>query len=302
MKHLQLLAVIYIGSLSIGTVIPAKAQVITQWNFNSTVAAPDNSPAPTTGSGTAISLGMTNTYSYTGTTATNSVTSDDILSQAGTADTSFSEYGWRIRGAYQSTGVAPNNGTVSHSSDVNGWNLSAPEYSQGAEFDASTVGYSNINVAFDWYSTTQGIRDLQFQYNLNTANSAGWTNYGGTSPTGTYIATPNDYYNAPGSPTITLNLSSITGASNDATFGIRLVSAYDSTGNLGDTYASASLTTGGVTQAYNNNSGNWRFGNITFSGTAEATPEPESYALALCAAALFSAIHFFRKEKSASLR
>ena len=231
------------------------ATTITAWTFSSTIATADNSPAATTGTGTATTLGMTNTYNG-GNTAF-----DDVLSTAGTANTAFSEYTWRIRGAQTPTGH-------------NGWANAAAQYSQGIELDTSTVGYTNVSFSFDWYSTTQGIRDLQFQYNLNVNNASGWTNFGGTSATGTYIAASNDFYNAPGSPAITVNLSSIAGASNDANFGIRLVSAYDSTGHIAG-YASAALSSG-LTVAYNNSSGNWRFDNLVFSGTAAAVPLPAS--------------------------
>lgn len=255
MKHN--LKIITLAAMLLLTGALAQAQTtITGWSFTSTVAAPDNSPAPTTGTGTAATLGMTNPYNG-GNTA-----SDDVVSTAGTANSSFSEDTWRIRGAQTPTGH-------------NGWANAAPQYSQGLELDASTAGYQNIGFSFDWYSTTQGIRDLQFQYNLNTANSGGWVNFGGTSPTGTYIATPNDYYNAPGSPTISINLSSITGANNDPNFGVRLVSAYDSTGNI-DGYAGATLVSG-MTQAYNNSSGNWRFDNLDITGTA--VPEPSVMSL-----------------------
>ena len=111
---------------------------------------------------------------------------------------------------------------------------------------------------------------MQFQYNTNINNAAGWTSFGGTSPTGTYIAVSNDYYNAPGAPTINVDLSSIAGANNDSNFGVRLVSAFDSTGNVPNDYAGAALT-GGLTTIYNNSSGNWRFDNLTVSGI----PVPE---------------------------
>ena len=52
------------------------AAVITQWSFTAAASAPDNSPAPSTGSGTALTLGMTNSYN-TGNTA-----SDDVVSTA----------------------------------------------------------------------------------------------------------------------------------------------------------------------------------------------------------------------------
>ncbi|MGD0767903.1 MAG: PEP-CTERM sorting domain-containing protein [Tepidisphaeraceae bacterium] len=241
----------------------ASATVITQWSFSATVAAPDNSPSPSTGVGTATTLGMTNSYN-TGNTA-----SDDVLSTPGTAIPSFSEYTWRIRGAQSPAG---DNGWATYQGGAG-----APEYSQGLELDSSTAGYQNIQFAFDWYSTTQGIRDLQFQYNTNVSNASGWTNFGGTSPTGTYIATSNDFYNAAIPPgTITVDLSSISGANNDPNFGIRLVSAFDSTGNVVDDYAAAKLS-GGKTVIYNNNSGNWRFDNLTFSGTV--VPEPASASL-----------------------
>jgi hypothetical protein len=247
-----------VGSLIEGSL---QAQTIAAWNFSAVQAAPITTLAATTGSGTLNLIGFTS-----------SAPSGDVLSTAGTANTSFSEYTLRVRNA------------------SGGWSLTAPEYSQGLELDASTVGYQNLNFSFDWYTTTQGIRDLQVQYNLNTANASGWTDIGGTSPTGTYIATPNDYYNAPGSPTISLNLSSITGAANDSSFGIRLVSAYDSTGHTAS-YASATLASG-VTQAYNGTSGNWRFGNLDLTGTAlTAVPEPAAYPmLAMGAAAIVGLI------------
>lgn len=246
---------------------------ISQWQFTAANAGPINSPAPTVGTGSAITLGMTNSFNGGNTAA------DDITSTPGTANPSFSEYAWRIRGAQTPAGH-------------NGWANAAPQYSQGIELDASTVGFQNIAFSFDWYSTTQGIRDLQFQYNTNVNNAAGWTNFGGTSATGTYIAVSNDWYNASSTstnPAITINLGSIAGASNDANFGIRLVSAYDSTGNVSG-YASAALTSG-HTVAYNNTSGNWRFDKLTFSGTAiAAVPEPKSYALALVALGVIGGI------------
>lgn len=247
-------------ALGLAALAPAApAAVITQWSFTAVASAPDNSPAPSMGTGTAITLGMTNSYN-TGNTA-----SDDIVSTASpTNGNGITQDAWRIRGAQSPTGD-------------NGWATAAAgaaEYSQGIELDVSTVGYTGIQFGFDWYSTNQGIRDLQVQYNTNINNPGGWTNIGGTSPTGTYIAVPNDWYSA-AHPEISIDLSSIAGASNDPNFGVRLVSAFDSTGNVPNDYAGATLT-GGLTTIYNNNSGNWRFDNLTISGTA---PEPASLSL-----------------------
>ena len=69
----------------------------------------------------------------------------------------------------------------------NGWATAAAgaaEYTQGIELDTSTVGHSNIVFSFDWYATSQSIRDLQVQYNTNTTNPNGWTNYHRPQPHG----------------------------------------------------------------------------------------------------------------------
>ena len=146
------------------------------------------------------------------------------------AQTTIAENTWRIRGLN------------------NGWSLAAPQDSQGVQLDASTVGFTGINFSFDWYSTTQGVRDLQFQYslNVNTANPT-WVTYGGTTASQTYISPGNDFY-ADQTSEINVNLSSITGANNDANFGVRLVSAYDSTGGTSQ-YASAALTDTAISSA-----------------------------------------------------
>ena len=73
---------------------------------------------------------------------------------------------------------------------------------------------------------------------------------------------------------IAIDLSSIAGANNDPNFGIRLVAAYDSTGHLGNEFASSTLSSGQTVQ-YNGTSGNWRFDNLTVSGTA--VPEPSRH-------------------------
>jgi hypothetical protein len=251
---------------AIRTVPAAHAQtVITQWNFTAPVSAPDNSPAPTFGNGTATMLGMTNSYTYTNATGNlategvGSVASGDILSTPGVANTSEVEDLWRIRGA---------KGTGDTGSANNGWNLSAPEYSQGVEFDVSTLGFQNISVSFDWYSTTQGVRTLQEQYTLNGST---WLNINAPLE-----AVSNDYFGTT-SPTNTINFSSITGANDDAEFGIRLVSAYDPA--FGNTTYSSAASSNTTQTIYNNNSGNWRFGNITVAGSAISVPEPATSAL-----------------------
>ncbi len=235
--------------------------IIAAWSFPAVVAAPANSPAPTTGAGTASSLGMTNTYTYASTTATNSVTNDDITAVTGTAPATTEDV-WRVRGHYVATGTAPNIGSPTNFANVNGWNLNAPQYTQGVEFDVSTLGYQTIQASFDWESTGSGVKNLQEQYNTNINNAGGWTNI--NAP---LIAHPGNYILA-----TPIDLSGIAGANNDANFGIRMVSVYDPNGAAdgltqvtdanGTHYPYASATSG----AYNNSSGNWGFDNIQITG------------------------------------
>jgi hypothetical protein len=240
----------------------AQATVITQWAFPATVAAPDNSPAPTTGVGTAISLGMDNNYTYAGGELGPSVTNDDIT-QPGSKK-QLQDFTWRIRG----------NGNVA-GPGANGWNNSAPNYTQGAEFEVSTAGASDITLSFDWYCTTQGVANMQVQYTLDdTQANPTWVNLGSD-----LIATSNNFFGAPatgGGPTNSFDLSSIAGVANDPNFAVEMVSvqpistdANFATTPAGD-YAAAA---GG---AYNNSSGNWSFGNITVAGVV---PEPASVSL-----------------------
>jgi autotransporter-associated beta strand protein len=217
-------------------------QAITTWdlsNFaNGTTLT--NSPAPSFGTGLATPLGMTNNYSYSN-GVTGSVTAADVTPQAGDP-VAPNGLCWRVRG--QNPG--------------NGWNLAAPQYTQGAQFDASTVGHSDIVFSFDWFTTTQGILDLQEQY---TTDGSTWNNVNGLQ-----LAAANGWVIG---TTIDFKALGIHGVDNNANFGVRLVSAYDPA--LG-TYEAA---TGGGT-VYNNNSGNWRFQdiNIGFSSTNVAAVAP----------------------------
>jgi hypothetical protein len=249
---------------AVGACTAAQATTITEWDFGSLAAtSPDNTPAPTTGSGTAVSLGMTNSYTYTtkgSNTGVGSVTLDDITndSPSGTSDGSNVGNGnvWRIRGAA---------GTGTTGTTNNGWNNSAPQYSQGAQFNVSTTGYSGIDLSFTWAATTQGVGNMQVQY---TTNGTTWNNIGGVlsatvdnNTTGTAGA---------GFQTDTVDFGS--DVNNDASFGIRLVSAYNPT--LVDEYASATSVVSGSPAQYNNNSGNWRIADVTVSGTVAPVPLP----------------------------
>lgn len=140
--------------------LPPTSATIARWDFDGQTGV-QNTPATSIGTGSAKSLGMTNSYTYTQTAPNvGSVATCDITATSGSSDTGTNgTRSWRVRGA----------------NPGNGWNLAAPQYSQGAEFDVSTVGYSNIALEFDWYTTAQAVRDLQVQY---TTDGSTWINVG----------------------------------------------------------------------------------------------------------------------------
>jgi hypothetical protein len=194
---------------------------------------------------------MTNTYTEDG--VNQSYSYDDITND--TNSTIGNGNVWRIRGG----------GSPTSQSGANGWSINAPEYSQGAQFNTSTAGYSNILLSFNWASTAQGIANLQVQY---TTNGSTWTNVGslltatvGNSSTGGSYQTD----------TINFGALGITSVNNDPNFGIRLVAAYNPT--LG-TYAGASSVIAGAPTDYNNSSGNWRFADVQIDTTLAPTPLP----------------------------
>jgi hypothetical protein len=271
MKATQILTSAIVAGTALLILTPQlKASTITAWTFENDAVATNNSPAPSTGSGTASAIGMTN--SYNSTTSTNT---DDVVvgksSDTGANTVADTTNTWRVRG--QTPG--------------NGWSSQAPLETQGAVFTASTVGYTGINISFDWYTTTQGEANLELQY---TTNGTTWINQpitlsgsdGGlvvltnstsaNTITGSYVS---DNLAVNGSPAgqdwFTGLTASITdpNAVNDPSFGIRMVNASTGADNV---------STAGT--PLNNSSGNWRFDNVAISGTT-AVPEPTSVVAAL---------------------
>ena len=251
----------------------SQAQVITAWNFENDAVAVNNSPAPSTGAGTASSIGM-NLYP----TPNVGVTTDDVLvgkaSDTGANGIANTTQTWRVRAQAGASGAA------------NGWSSLAPIGTQGAVFAASTVGFNSINVSFDWYATTQGEANMQLEY---TTDGVSWHNAAltlGGSDAGLVVlnnvASPNTVVGSYVSNNLLVNgapsgqdwftglTASITdpAAANDPNFAIEMVNASTGADNV---------STQGT--ALNNNSGNWRFDNIAISGVA-AAPEPSSFALA----------------------
>jgi uncharacterized protein (TIGR03437 family) len=254
MKQMVSIAALVAASLSV-----AQADVISAWTFENNAIAVNNSPAPSTGSGTAKSIGM-DVYP----TPNVGLTTDDVL--AGSAgDTGVNGNAnttqiWRVRAQAGSSGAA------------NGWSSLAPIGTQGVVFAASTAGYNNITVSFDWYATNQGVANLQLAY---TTDGSTWHNVAVNPGSSTGIALLN---NTTSANTVKGWYVSITGgagqgwftgltatitdpnAANNPKFAIEMVNASTGADNIG-----ASGT------PLNNNSGNWRFDNVTISGQSTFT-------------------------------
>lgn len=281
MKKLTQLALVAVGSAAFLAVTPAKAQIITQWTFQNDSIANNNTPAASTGTGTADAIGMTNTYGTPG----NSTNTDDVLlgTTADTGTNNNADLGneWRVRGK-----------------SGNGWSSLAPIASQGAQFFTSTSGVTSgaINISFDFYVTNQAESNMEVLYTTNGGSS--WTNLALNIGSNTNIA--NATGNASDTNTVNGAYLTVTGNSgqdwfdglnatitdpsalNDAGFGFEVVNASTGADVLG--------ASGG---AYNNSSGNWRFDNVTIS--AVATPEPSSWVLGLGACATVLALRFARR-------
>jgi hypothetical protein len=288
------------------------SNVIAGWNFNNDVntttaystipGSPsptfsvNNSPAPSTNhvmtssTPSAVALGMTNNYTYsTSPTTTGSVNGDDVTpttlssdpllvlannAQANNNIAPNDNNAWRIRGV----GV-PKKGTTGTLNTGNGWNTAAPPCTQGAQFMVDTTGYHYIVLQFDWYTTTQGVRDLQVLYTTNGGTT--WTPVGPIQVSGGGSTFNNQI-------TINFKALGITSVESNPNFGIQLVSVFDPSyqggvgysapgGNVCTPSATGTYTAAGLDgttnqpDVYNNNSGNWRFDEVNFLGTTNNT-------------------------------
>ena len=250
---------------------------IVEWTFESypSTATVITNPVPEIGgtnAGKASSIGFNNGYTYAGGNGTGSIDASDINNTGGSSSGTAGPNSWRVRGAIPATG-----------SPGIGWNSQAPIATQGAEFDASTAGYSNIVVNFDLYFTSAAEAKMCMLYTTdgwvttNVANSLFYAAYpsliqtnasvglGGSAytVTGTYFFETNGqgFYN-----NILADFTGVAGVDNNPLFGVRIVNA--ATG--GDCLNSSQT-------AYNNSSGNNRFDNVTVSGTAGTPPPAVAY-------------------------
>ncbi len=124
------------------------------------------------------------------------------------------------------------------------------------QFNVSTLGFEDILVSYDLRHSNTSSRYEQFQYSLDGTNFVDFALFDGNAG--------DTWFN-----NRTIDLSSIAGADNNASFAFRVVAAFAPNTSA---YAASSSTYAGT--------GTWRFDMVTASGAAvAAVPEPETYAL-----------------------
>ena len=225
-----------------------------------------NNPTPAISNNTASAycIGFNQTYNFPSGSTFSTNAADITLNGAPYSSTGPSGQAvWRLRGA-----------------PGNGWISTQPIGSQGAEFDVSTLNYSNVMVSFDLYFTTQGEAKMCVLYTTNgwtTTNVANNLAYGAnpsfiltnsvTSPfyspntvTGTYMF--NDYGSIFFNNMI-IDFTVVPGVANNANFAFRIVNA-----------ATGSDCVNYLGQPYNNNSGNCRLDNVAVNGQFEGSYAP----------------------------
>ncbi len=210
----------------------ANATIITQWNFNSAVADANTATGttnPNIGTGTATLVG--------GVTAT--FASGDA-SGGSTDPATGDDSGWNL-----TTFAAQNTGSAT----------------RGAQFNVSTVGFADVVLTMDNRHSNTSSKWVQVQYTLD---GSVWSSTGLTD-NGQFSATAGDtWFN-----NRTVDFSGVSGAANNANFGVRVVAIFDP--QLVNAYSASNPTsTYGTTSTL-------RFDMVTVSGNA--VPEPASMAI-----------------------
>lgn len=144
-------------------------------------------------------------------------------------------------------------------------NPGASNESSGVQYNASTVGSQNILFTWDQRWSNTATNTVRLQYTLDGTT---WTNFTMTSSNTTFCNGSIDngrfQNNGVGDQfrRISVDFSSITGANNNANFGVRILAAYyQSTPEFRQTATPASIATAGT----------WRFDNVSFQGLADVS-------------------------------
>jgi hypothetical protein len=174
--------------------------------------------------------------------------------------------------ANAASGMDPviNNGCgAQNGTNPGAWSLTAnpgaTNESSGVQYNVSTVGFQNILFTWDQRWSNTATNTVRVKYTLDGTN---WLDFTMT-PTNTTFCNGSidngrfqnngvgDHYRR-----ISVDFSSITGANNNANFGIRILAAnYQTTTDFRQTTNTASIATGGT----------WRFDNVSFQGLADVS-------------------------------
>lgn len=227
-QHLLGLAALTVSLLT------SHAQTISLWDFNantfSTSGGSTNSPNPAIGFGTAAAIGGTTTSFASGN------------SNGGSTDpeTTSNDLGWGITTFTASGGL----------------NKSA-----GVQFNVSTLGYTDIKLAFDIRHSNTSSRYERVQYSLDGVNFLDALGFTG--------AAGDTWFNSRA-----VDLTGIAGVANNANFAFRIVSEWESTATGSGANAFLASNTSSSYAA----SGTWRFDMVSVSGVV--VPEPTALSLA----------------------
>ena len=242
---------------------------VANWPFDNLIATLTNTPLPglANNPATAACIGF-------GTPA-NHLNPIPPFTTGGTYSTNGADVVSMGTGPFTSTGAAGKLVWRLRGLPGNGWHSTQPIGSQGAEFDVSTVNYTNIIVTFDLFFTTQGEARMCVLYTTDgwvTTNVA--TLACSSNPTLIQTNTPAYASESQGyTPDIvngvfvdntigslfynylSVDFTSIPGAANNPLFGFRIVNA-----------AQNGECVNFLHQPYNNNSGNARVDNVAVNG------------------------------------
>jgi hypothetical protein len=160
------------------------------------------------------------------------------------------------------SGAAGGGSTDPAPSDNSGWNITTfaaqgtGELTRGVQFAVPTTGFTQLVVSWDQRHSNTAAAHVQFQYSLDGTS---FVSFGAP-----LVATAGDaWFN-----NRSVDLSSVSGAADNASFAFRIVAAFapSTSGYLASnptsTYASG---------------GTWRFDMVTVS--ASPIPEPSTYAM-----------------------
>lgn len=201
---------------------------------------------------------------------------NELMSPTFTPDYSTNDADVTANGQpYSSTGAAGQNVWRLRGQPGNGWLNTQPIGSQGAEFDVSTVNYTNIILTFDIYFTTQGEARMCVLYTTNNWGSTNVANLACSSyPTLIQINTPGYATESQGYSSdivngvfmdntigslfynyMSVDFTGMPNVANNPNFAFRIVNA-----------AQNGQCVNFLHQSYNDNSGNCRVDNVAING------------------------------------